>query len=108
MLEFGEYITIADALLLSVVSISIVFAVLALIAIIINCIGKLMQKKESTVAPVTTVINNTQKNEMASTKVNLSDVKKDEQSLIAVLVASIDANKNDEDKKYKVSSIREI
>ncbi len=109
MLEFSEYLSLGDAIFITVVSITIVFAILALIAVIISSFTYIFKEEQATKAksksqtktvPVadTKVVN----------KVNLDDVAKDENMMAALLVASIEANKNDENIKYRVASIKEI
>ncbi len=106
-MNFGEYISIGETLFISAVAISVVFAVLALIAVIISLIGKIVGEKKPEVA---TTNNKVTQNAVAQVqpKVDLSSVVKDEHKLVATLVATMEANTMDKDVKYKITSIREI
>lgn len=107
MLNFGEYITIADAVLITVVSITIVFLILTLIAVIIAGIGHLLKGDEKKVeAPKIT--KNKPIVETNTSSIDLSEIEKDENKLVAMFIATIDANDNDENATYKVTSIKEI
>ncbi len=104
---FSEYLKVSEALLLSFISITIVFCILLIIAFMImsfKYIFKVEEKKANTAvaSQQAPVINNTQQ------IVNLDEIEKDENKLVALLVASIASNENDEDKKYRVTNIKEI
>ncbi len=106
-MHFGNQLTFADALLLSLISIIVVFAVLVLISVIITILGKVVQEEKS----VTTPVNNTPAKpvqQASAPSVDLKSVVNDEHKLVATIVATMEANTNDEDKKYKITSIREI
>ncbi len=105
MLKFESYLTLSDALLVSIVSIVTVFVILAFIAVIISAIGKFMQKEK----PVTPQVAPTKTVQITQVeKVNLDEIKNDEYKLVATIVASIEANKNDEDVKYRIVKIKEL
>ncbi len=110
MLNFGEYLTIAEALTVSILSIAIVFAILALIAVIITFCGKIIggMENKNTVPVVANSAPVVANNVPAATKVDLSSVVNDEQKRIAMLVATIEANNNDDDMAFRVVSIKEV
>ncbi len=100
---FGDYITLTDSLFITVLSITIVFVILLLIALAITSF-KYIFKEETTIKNEEPL----KKDDALKKIVNLDDVVKDENMLVATLVASIESNNNDEDKKYRVLSIKEI
>lgn len=110
MSNFEEYISIGDALFISVISIATVFIILIMIALIISLIGKLLkEEKSATVAKVTQApVAPVAPIAPTQPKVDLSEIVNDEHKRIAVMVATIAANDNDQDKKYKITSIKEI
>lgn len=108
MLEFGEYLTLGDALVVSAISIIVVFAVLTLIAFIISLIGKTVKSEKPVAEQSNKASLPTKVNKEIQQRVDLSAVVKDEHKLVAMIVATIAANEKDEDKKYKITSIREI
>ncbi len=108
-MHFGNQLTLSDALLLSLISIIVVFAVLAVISLIISFLGKVLKEEKPVAAPVNTPAKAAQP--VAQTNapsVDLKSIVSDEHKLVATLVATMEANTNDEDKKYKITSIREI
>ncbi len=106
-MHFNNVLTFGDALLLSFISILVVFAILTLISLIITLIGKVL-KEEKKPAQVPTAAPVQQAQQTQQPKVDLASVVNDEHKRVALLVASIEANQNDEDKKYKITSIKEI
>ncbi len=106
MLNFGEYLTITDALFISAVSIAVVFAVLSLIAVIITSVGKILKEEK----PIDNApkVSNQVKGQQSQSRVDLSAVVNDEHKLIATMVATIEANQTYKDVKYKITNIKEI
>ncbi len=103
---FGEYITILESLYIMLVSITIVFGTLVVIALILYSF-KFIFKEEDT----SKKDNNTKKIEVKKEKrtfVNMEELVEDEEKLVASIVCTIEANKEDEDKTYKITNIREI
>ncbi len=101
---FGEYLSITEAFLLSIISISIVFSILLIIALIILSFKYIFKEKE-----VESVAIEKQLPVKKIEKViNLNEIEKDENKMVALLVASIASNDSDENKKFKVTSIKEI
>ncbi len=107
MLHFDNYITLGDALLITLISLVVVFVVLGAIALIITFLGKVFQEQPKQVAE-TVATKPVVQQATATTRVNLNEVMSDEHKRIAALVATIAANENDEDVKYRVTSIKEI
>ncbi len=100
---YGEYITIGDALFITVLSISIVFSILLIIAFAImsfKYIFKVEEKKIVAQAP--------QQSVATTPTFNIKDIENDEDKIVAVMVATMEANNEDKDKIYKVSSVKEI
>ncbi len=107
-MHFGNQLTFADSLFLSLISIIVVFAVLALISLIISLVGKMLQEEKPVAAPVNTQAKAAPVAQTNAPSVDLKSIVSDEHKLVATLVATMEANTNDEDKKYKITSIREI
>ncbi len=107
-MHFSEIITLNDALLISLISITTVFAILILISLIISLIGKMLKEEKKPAAPVASATQTQQVVQQPTAKVDLSSVVKDEHKRVALLVATMEANTNDEDKKYQITSIREV
>lgn len=105
---FGEYITIPEALFITVISITIVFCILLLIAFAIMSFKYIFKEKEIKPYNNKEVSKNLNETNIQKQIVNLDEIEKDENKLVAIMVATIDANKNEEDKKYKVVNIREL
>ncbi len=109
MFNFDGAFTFADALSVSLVSITVVFIVLILIALIVSLLGKLLQEAKPVAVETKATINaNTNAVARTTNVVNLGEIMNDEHKRIATLVATIAANENDEDKKYRVVSVKEI
>ncbi|MFV0440011.1 MAG: OadG family transporter subunit [Lachnospirales bacterium] len=105
---FGEYITVGDALLVTAISITIVFFILLLIALAIYCF-KFIPKEEVKAVAKKVAPKTANSNTVANvSKVDLEEVAKDENKVVAMLVATMEANTEETDKKYKVVSIREV
>ncbi len=107
MLNFGDYLTISETLLISAISIAVVFVVLSLIAVIISLIGKTL-KEEKVQATEETKVQTLSQIKKNQTKVDLNAVVNDKYKLVAMLVAAVAANENDEDANYKITSIKGI
>ncbi len=112
MIHFEKNITVTDALLVTLISLAVVFTVLIVIALIVSALGKVLKEEKpvaATTKPVATKASPRTTVTASPVKaVNLSEVMNDEHKRIATLVATMAANENDEDKKYRVVSIREI
>lgn len=105
MFNFGEYITVTDAVYITTVSITIVFSILILIALVISGFKNVFKEDTNTKPNITATVQN---NNVQKSIVNLNELVSDEDKLVATLVATIAANENDEDKIYKVTKINEI
>ncbi len=84
-MHFSEFLTLSDALLLSLISIITVFAILTLISLIISLVGKVLQEEKKPAKPVTSAAP-VQQAVQPTTRVDLSSVVKDEHKLVATLV----------------------
>ncbi len=105
MFNFGEYITVTDAVYITTVSITIVFSILILIALVISGFKNVFKEDTNTKPNITAPVQN---NNVQKSIVNLNELVSDEDKLVATLVATIAANENDEDEIYKVTKINEI
>ncbi len=108
MIHFEEYITLADSLVITGVSLAVVFVVLTVIALIITFLGKVLEEKPKEVATNVVTPTNAPVQTNVAPKVDMSQVMNDEHKRIATLVATIAANENEENVKYRVNSIKEI
>lgn len=100
----GEYITINESLLIMVLAISVVFSILSLIALIVHSFKYVFKEENKTKK-----IENVKKENISiNNNSGIEDAVKSEESIVASIVASIDANKNDEDKIYKIVSIKQL
>ncbi len=103
---YSDIITLSDALFITVLSITIVFCILLLIAFCIMSF-KYIFKEENI---------KSQQKPQATKKVNVAQtpafdiktIENDEDKMVAVMVATINSNENDEDKIYRVTNVREI
>ena len=91
------YNTLADGLLISLFSIMVVFLILGFVAISISLLTSMVIEKEVTETPEIKTIKKS---------ISLSDIK-DEDMMVAALVASIDYY-NEINKDVRIVSIKEI
>ena len=91
------YNTLADGLLISLFSIMVVFLILGFVAISISLLKYMVIEKEVTETPEIKTIKKS---------ISLSDIK-DEDMMVAALVASIDYY-NEINKDVRIVSIKEI
>lgn len=94
-------ITVAEGALFSVIAILIVFAVLAILILCISILSKIKFKKEDKNEPTTPVIPE------APQKISAEDIK-DEDMMVAALVATADFVEETKKTDARVVSIKQI
>lgn len=100
---FGNEITISEALIISVVAITIVFIILLLIALAITSFKYIFKEDVSTTAFSKVIV----KDEKIKNVFDITKIVKEEE-IVALIVATIESNIDCEDKKYKIVSFREV
>lgn len=105
---FQPEMTLIEGLQLTAIAMLIVFSLLLAISGLLSLLKHIPDdspKKENTKAPVKTV--NTKK-VVAKDAPNWAQVEKDEEMLVASLVAAIEANGENTNKNYKITRITRV
>lgn len=106
---FGDQVTIFQSLQLTVIAMSIVFAVLLAIAFIIQGFEHIFpeEKKTGNAAPTPTPAP-VAAAPVAPARMDMAELTNDEDKMIAAFVASIDAAEENKDTNYRVVSVKQL
>ena len=96
------------ALELSVVSMAIVFVTLYGISLVLGAFEKIFEEKEASVTEKKTKVETKSAPVATANTISYEEIEKDEDMLVAVIVASMEAAKENKNTNYKVTNVRQV